>query len=99
MDEDDAHYRFGDALGRFIYIMDAVMDLREDLKKERYNPLMATMNTDFKGLLTMLMAQVTAAYNQLPANGYHDIIENILLSGVWIRYGIEEEKRKKNIGQ
>ena len=32
-------YRFGKALGHWIYLMDAADDLAEDVKKHRYNPL------------------------------------------------------------
>ena len=35
----DARLRpFGEALGRFIYLLDAVIDLPEDLRHGRYNP-------------------------------------------------------------
>ena len=36
---DDRLRPFGEALGRFIYLLDAVIDLPEDLRRGRYNPL------------------------------------------------------------
>ena len=77
---------FGEALGRFIYIMDAVMDLKEDLKKERYNPLMAVTKLEPVALLSMLLSDCTAAYGALPPNRNDTIIKNVLYSGVWIPY-------------
>jgi hypothetical protein len=81
----------GAALGRFIYLLDACNDLRSDLKKQRYNPLVSQINTDFTPLLTMMMAECTAAFNQLPVNRDSGILRNVLYSGVWQGY------RKKKI--
>ena len=44
----DARLRpFGEALGRFIYLLDAVIDLPEDLRHGRYNPLRTLPNLAF----------------------------------------------------
>jgi hypothetical protein len=76
----------GAALGRFIYLLDACNDLRSDIKKERYNPLVAGMNRDFTSLLTMMMAECTTAFDRLPVNRDSGIMRNILYSGVWQSY-------------
>jgi hypothetical protein len=76
----------GAALGRFIYLLDACNDLRGDIKKQRYNPLIAEMNRDFTPLLTMMMAECTAAFDRLPVNRDSGILRNILYSGVWQSY-------------
>jgi hypothetical protein len=76
----------GAALGRFIYLLDACNDLRVDIKKQRYNPLVAEMNRDFTPLLTMMMAECTAAFDRLPINRDIGILRNILYSGVWQSY-------------
>jgi hypothetical protein len=76
----------GAALGRFIYLLDACNDLRPDIKKQRYNPLVAEMDRDFTPLLTMMMAECTAAFDRLPVNRDSSILRNVLYSGVWQSY-------------
>jgi hypothetical protein len=76
----------GAALGRFIYLLDACNDLRSDIKKQRYNPLVAQRSQDFTPLLTMMMAECTAAFDQLPINRDSGILRNVLYSGVWQSY-------------
>lgn len=87
---DDEHANnlrgFGKALGRFIYIMDACIDLKADIKNERYNPLAALSSESFKEILNLLMADCMEEYNKLPVEKDRGIIENILYSGVWTRY-------------
>lgn len=84
------HFRsFGDALGRFIYLMDAVMDLKDDLKKKRYNPLTAMRHLQPVPVLSLFLGDCIKSYEKLPKNLNHDLIENILYSGVWIAYAAE----------
>lgn len=87
--------RFGRALGRFIYIMDACEDFDSDLKHMRYNPLTAMTRTDFEPTLTMLAAECTDAFDRLPVTADRDIMENILYSGMWSRFNIQKSKKKK----
>ena len=86
---------FGRSLGKFIYIMDACLDLKDDIKKERYNPLVATSSENFSDILNLLMAECTEKYKRLPINQDEKLIENILYSGVWTRYEAEKEKIKE----
>jgi len=83
---------FGKALGKFIYIMDACLDLKKDIKHKRYNPLITTSSKDFRNILNLLMADCTEKYKRLPIKTHNNLIENILYSGVWTKY---EAKRKK----
>jgi hypothetical protein len=76
----------GAALGRFIYLLDACNDLKADIKKQRYNPLVAQRSQDFTPLLTMMMAECTAAFDTLPINRDGGILRNVLYSGVWQNY-------------
>jgi hypothetical protein len=76
----------GAALGRFIYLLDACNDLRKDIKSERYNPLVAQRSQDFTPLLTMMMAECTTAFDQLPVKRDNGILKNVLYSGVWQNY-------------
>lgn len=86
---------FGKALGKFIYIMDASLDLKSDLKRKRYNPLVSRTSRDFRAVLNLLMADCVEKYNILPINSDKTIIENILYSGIWARYEAEDKKSKE----
>jgi hypothetical protein len=81
---------FGSSLGKFIYIMDAAIDFKDDLKSESYNPLATRSSGDFDEILFLLMGDCAEKYKQLkldpdlaPDKG---LIENILYSGIWTRY-------------
>jgi hypothetical protein len=92
---------FGQALGRFIYIMDACVDYESDLKHGSYSPLahMAREDgktPDFSGMLNMLAGECAACFERLPLADDLGILRNILYSGVWARYEIENRKRGGN---
>ncbi len=86
---------FAQALGKFIYIMDACLDLVEDIKNERYNPLIASTWENTGEILNLLMADCTEKYQRLPIQQDKHLIENILYSGVWTRYEIANQKIKE----
>ena len=91
------------SLGEFIYIMDAVIDLPRDMKKRRYNPLTTLKNAGrsdgyFKDILTMLIGNCTMDFEKLPLVEDVSIMRNILYSGVWTKYELELEKRKRRKG-
>lgn len=79
----------GEALGSFIYMMDAVMDLERDLKKGSYNPVSSLKDRDgdhYRSLLKMLLGECVYYFDKLPIVRDVDIIKNILCSGVWTAY-------------
>ena len=94
-DEDD-HWApllrtVGEGLGRFIYTLDAAVDLEDDLRQSRYNPLSALAAegrtlADFQEELTLLIAECTEAFERLPLVQDADLMRNILYSGVWLKY-------------
>jgi hypothetical protein len=88
----DTLWRMGAALGRFIYLLDAVNDKKADIKKQRYNPLVAQMETDFTPMLILMMGECTAAFESLPIEQDVDILQNILYSGVWQKYRVRRKK-------
>ena len=92
----DARLRpFGEALGRFIYLLDAVIDLPEDLRHGRYNPLRTLpQDADLHALLTMLLGECSMAFEALPVLQDVELLRNILYSGVWLRYEAAMKKRK-----
>lgn len=76
----------GAALGRFLYLMDACMDLREDIKKQRYNPLVGQAGIDYEPILTVLIGECTQAFEALSPERDARLLRNILYSGVWLKY-------------
>ncbi len=91
-DYSDVLYNMGAALGRFIYLLDAVNDKRADIKKQRYNPLVSQKGTDYKPMLTMLIAECTNQFEKLPIRRDQHILHNILYSGVWQKYKVQRRK-------
>lgn len=88
-------YDFGYSLGKFIYVMDAAVDLKADIKKQRYNPLVRYSFTDTQAILEMLMGECIEKYRALPVGEDKEIIENILFSGVWMKYPSRKERKEK----
>ncbi len=78
-------------LGRYIYIMDAYDDLKDDLEKGKYNPLsnlskQADFEEKVREIMLCEMSEASAAFEMLPCVEYLDILRNILYAGVWNRY-------------
>lgn len=80
----------GNALGRFIYLMDAILDLPKDKKAGRYNPFSSRSETDVRGtyqsVLQILIGECTSSFEQLPLVEDLDLLRNILYSGIWLRW-------------
>ncbi len=80
----------GNALGRFIYLMDAVLDLPEDLKAGCYNPFSSRSDSDIRSsyqpVLQILIGECTDSFEQLPLVENLDLLRNILYSGIWLRW-------------
>ena len=75
-------------LGRFIYLLDAAVDFRKDLKQGKYNPYIAMgMEAEdwprWEDYLVLTMAKCTECYERLPLVQDKDILDNVLYSGVW----------------
>ena len=98
---DNTLRKLGDALGRFIYLSDALTDLREDLRKNRFNPLKDSVTPetedDFLPVLHLLLGDCTAELERLPLVQDADILRNILYSGVWIPYNTHRKKRSDTL--
>lgn len=80
----------GHALGRFVYLCDAAVDYRKDVRKGRYNPLFAMgVGEDlerWEQYLVLDMAACTDDYERLPLVQDKPLLDNILYSGVWLRW-------------
>ena len=93
-------YDMGDYLGRFIYMADAVCDIRSDLRTGNYNPLKKAYldgERDFSAVLSMLMAECTKRFEILPIVQDVAILRNVLYSGVWQK--LAEAKIPKGKGK
>ena len=89
--EDDLR-RIGFNIGKYIYILDAYEDLNEDYKKERYNPFMEYINKreELKirvdRLISISLGLLASSIDRLNLQVNRGIIENIVYSGVYLRY-------------
>ncbi|WP_304086937.1 DUF5685 family protein [Peptostreptococcus stomatis] len=100
--------KVGFNIGKYIYIMDAYEDLDEDLEKGRYNPF-----TDYKEdrealklrvdkLIGMTLSRLEEAILDLDIKVNKSIIDNIIYSGVYLRYkglinGADKKKQEANM--
>lgn len=82
----------GGALGVFIYILDACVDMERDRKKGLYNPLLAFAEEnngqapEQQSILTMLMGEAAEQFELLPLVQDIGLLRNVVYSGVWQRY-------------
>jgi hypothetical protein len=89
-------------LGKFIYIIDAWDDIREDMEKKKYNPLenLYRQSGDFKKecekILSLMMSECAVYYEKLPCVKYADILNNIIYTGVWRKFDAPKDKKGKN---
>ena len=95
---------FGEALGRFIYWMDACVDLEQDRKKGCFNPLLllypdGTVDEEEQlEVLKLMIAECAAEFERLPLVRDVEILRSVLYSGVWTQYLAKLEKEKKKGG-
>ena len=80
----------GQALGRFIYLLDAMADYRRDSRKNKYNPFLA-MGTGpdlekWESWLVLEMARCTEYFEKLPLVQDKPLLDSILYSGVWMEF-------------
>ena len=88
-------------MGKFIYLMDAYEDLKQDEKKDAYNPL-RFLDTDdeqeFETLcrlmMTSMISECAKSFERLPILLHADILRNVLYSGVWSKYEYIQLKKK-----
>lgn len=93
--EKELLYRFGCQLGKLLYLMDAVEDLRSDLKHERYNPLVSTDESTRMEMLDLLSGDMLTAFEALPTNELTPLQRNILEHGIWMRFRGPKAKQEE----
>lgn len=86
--------RFGARLGKFVYVMDAAMDLEEDLSTGSYNPFshQDLTSDEMRETLEMLAAGTADAFERLPLERDVHVLRSVLYAGVWQRYEAKESK-------
>jgi hypothetical protein len=93
--------KIGFYLGKFIYILDAYDDIEKDMKNKSYNPFLAdygkeSFHQECGDMLTLMMAECSREFEQLPCVMDITILRNILYEGVWNKYNkIQEERMKR----
>ena len=90
--------QMGNALGRFVYLLDAAIDYGKDEKKGSYNPFL-TMGTGkdwdrWEQYLVLTMGRCTEYFEKLPLVQDKDLLDNILYSGVWT--GCRRARKKED---
>ncbi len=80
--------RLGAWLGKFIFMMDAVVDFDEDAKTGAFNPVaaMGANPADMGDALTLLIANATQAFERLPLEQDLHLLRSVLYAGVWQKY-------------
>ena len=92
--------QLGMALGRFVYLGDAVLDYRRDRRKKKYNPFLAQGGGEdwetWQQYLVLAMARCTDAFEKLPLVQDKPLLDNILYSGVWSSFRAKRREEGKN---
>ncbi len=93
---------FGFYLGKYIYLLDAFMDLEKDLKKGSFNPFReSTDRKDFeesvRQMLEGTIRQAVAEFEKLPLEQDLPILRNILYEGVKLPLMRGENDDKRSI--
>ena len=94
----DTLREMGMALGRFIYLADAARDHNKDKRGGKYNPYLACGISDprqWEQHLLLAMGRCTDQFEKLPLVQDKPILDNILYSGVWMKF----PKNKKEADQ
>ena len=78
----------GAYLGKFVYLMDAVMDFDDDVKSGSYNPLVEAdaAPADMGEALRAMAAQAAGAFERLPLEQDIHILRNSIYAGIWGQY-------------
>lgn len=89
------------ALGRFIYLLDACMDLDADALRNRYNPLRRYYGLEdngqrFRDILKMQLGECVFYFDKLPLVEDVGLLKNILCAGLWSAFNRKYGKRKES---
>lgn len=101
--------RFGYLLGRWVYFMDALDDLEDDLKKNNFNPFLNQYNLhpgekiDFENIfseieptLNLTIGEIANTFHLLDIKQYKPMLENIIFLGLNSTQQMIKNKRSNN---
>lgn len=102
--------RFGYLLGRYVYVCDALDDLRDDCRRGNYNPLLkgkgnkgAISDEDFKRSaefarksLNLTLGELSEVYSRLELHGMRPITDNVIYLGLKNTFSSIIMKRKES---
>ncbi|MBR4549090.1 MAG: hypothetical protein IKO83_04135 [Oscillospiraceae bacterium] len=94
-------YNMGRALGRFLYVMDACMDLDADTIRNRYNPFrryygLPDNEQRFGDILRMLLGECLYWFDKLPLVQDAALLKNILCAGLWTQFNKRFKKEERD---
>ena len=90
----------GEALGRFLYVMDACVDLDADAVWGRYDPFrryygLPDNGQRFRRILEMLLGDCLRPFDRLPLVQDAGILKNILCVGIWSGFDRKYPREKE----
>ena len=90
----------GRALGEFLYVMDACLDLDGDAFHNRYNPFrrfygLPDNERRFRDILKMLLGECLFYFDQLPLVQDAELLKNILCTGLWAQFDKKYKAEKE----
>ena len=90
-------HRLGYMLGRYMYLCDAIDDLDDDIKKNRFNPLRNYPDdSEFDAVLRFTAAEAANAYALLKVRHFKEILDNIMFLGLEaVSTELIERRRKR----
>lgn len=95
--------RMGFFMGKFIYLMDAFEDVKNDTMTNNYNPWKQFYQNEtteifekrVEDILILMMSDCAHAFEKLPIVQDAEILRNIIYAGVWSKYEAVKIKRHK----
>lgn len=91
--------KFGFELGRFIYLMDAVIDYEEDKKSGRFNPFLRNETKmdiqDAEHILQVMIGNAAEQFEMLPLIRDEHLLKSILYDGVWTQFRMKTGGKEK----
>lgn len=90
LDESDAVCKVAYLVGRFVYCIDSIDDIKDDVRKKNFNPLKnrfteseKDFHSDALGILNLNIAQILENFDTIEFKRYSEILYNILFDGLY----------------
>jgi hypothetical protein len=95
--------RFGYNIGRFVYLIDALDDLEDDMKRNNFNPYCSIKDVSIeeirqkaKGDLVLTANQAVNTYNSIEKKRFTAVLDNIIYEGLYSEISRVFDRRKAN---